>query len=39
MRFSVEPCLSDELIPAILEVAPAEQTLITSVLREEFSGG
>jgi hypothetical protein len=32
--------LADQLIPAILELAPsAQQTLITSVLPEEFSGG
>jgi DNA-binding NarL/FixJ family response regulator len=32
--------LANELIPAILELAPsAQQTLITSVLPEEFSGG
>jgi hypothetical protein len=31
--------LANELIPAILEVALAGQTLITSVLPEEFSGG
>jgi hypothetical protein len=31
--------LANELIPAILELAPAGQTLITSVLPEEFSGG
>ena len=30
--------LADELIPAILELAAAGQTLITSVLPEEFSG-
>ncbi len=32
--------LSDQLIPAILELAPrGQQTLITSALPEEFSGG
>jgi DNA-binding NarL/FixJ family response regulator len=31
--------LADKLIPAILELAAAGQTLITSVLPEEFSGG
>ena len=32
--------LSEELIPTILELAPAgQQSLITSVLPEEFSGG
>jgi DNA-binding NarL/FixJ family response regulator len=32
--------LANDLIPAILELAPsAQQTLITSVLPEEFSGG
>jgi hypothetical protein len=38
-RLDLERRLADELIPAILEVAPAGQTLITSVLPEEFSGG
>jgi DNA-binding NarL/FixJ family response regulator len=31
--------LASALVPAILELAPAGQTLITSVLPEEFSGG
>ena len=38
-RVDLERRLADELIPAILEVAPVGQTLITSVLPEEFSGG
>jgi hypothetical protein len=38
-RLDLERRLADELIPAILEVAPAGQTLITSVLPEEFPGG
>ena len=39
VKFLDKMKLADELIPAILELAAAEQTLITSVLPEEFSGG
>jgi DNA-binding NarL/FixJ family response regulator len=39
VKFLDKMKLADELIPAILELAAAGQTLITSVLPEEFSGG
>jgi len=39
VRFLDKMKLADELIPAILELAAAGQTLITSVLPEEYSGG